>query len=148
MATHDNASIARTIYESFNNRDFDRAASLMANDVEWRDMPTGEVWHGPNGFKQSFQRWATAFPDGKCEITNLVCAGDWCTVEFIGRGTNTGPMAGPTGEMPATGRRVEVPFCDVFEIKNGKVTRGHSYFDMATMLQQLGLMPMTRQAGQ
>lgn len=148
MTSHDNTSIARGIYECFNNRDLDRAVGLVANDVEWRDMPTGETWRGPNGFKQSLQRWLTAFPDSKCDITNVVCAGDWCTVEFTGRGTNTGAMAGPTGEMPPTGRYVEVPFCDVIEIKNGKVARGHSYFDMATMMQQLGLMPKSRQAGE
>lgn len=62
-------------------------------------------------------------------------------VEFMGRGTHTGPLHTPTGDVPATGRRVDLPFCDVHRIEDGKITNGRSYFDLATMMRQLGLMP-------
>jgi len=32
----------------------------------------------------------------------------------------------------ATGRSVDVPLCDVYELRDGKVTRLRSYFDAAT----------------
>jgi hypothetical protein len=57
-------------------------------------------------------------------------------IQFIGRGTNDGAM----GPAPATGRRVSVPFCDIvtFDSK-GQIIRGETYFDMLSMLVQLGL---------
>ena len=33
-----------------------------------------------------------------------------------------------------------MPFCDVFQFRNGKIVAGRSYFDAATMMRQLGLL--------
>ena len=71
----------------------------------------------------------------------MIGSDDYAVVEFVGRGTNTGPLATPQGEIPATGRAIEIPFCDVHRIEDGKITNGRSYFDMATMMRQLGLLP-------
>ena len=147
MSLNDNATLARTFYEAFNSRDFDRALVNVAPDCELLNVPTGETSHGPEAFRQFDARWATAFPDGKIEVTNLIPAGDWVCVEFTGRGTNDGPLAGPAGQIPPTGRRVELRFCDLLHFQNGKLISLHTYYDMATMLQQLGLMPLSKQAG-
>jgi steroid delta-isomerase-like uncharacterized protein len=135
------ATIARTVYEAFNDRDFERGLAVIAEDAEWVNMPTDDRFRGPEGFRRDLEQWANAFPDGRIEITNVRTSDDWAVVEFTGRGTNTGPLATPAGEMPATGRSVELQFCDVMEIRDGKIVRGRSYFDMATMMRQLGLMP-------
>lgn len=147
MSLNDNATLARTFYDAFNSRDFDRAAAYVTPDCEWLNVPTGETRRGPEGFRQDMQAWATAFPDGMVEVTNLIPAGEWVCVEFTGRGTNKGPLTGPAGQIPPTGRRVEIRFCDLLHFRNGKVISGHSYYDMATMLQQLGVMPLSKQAG-
>lgn len=138
---HDTATIARTVYEAFNDRDFERASALMSDDGEWVNVPTDERFEGRDGIRRDLEQWANAFPDGRVEITRVRAGDDWAVVEFTGRGTNTGPLATPAGEMPATGRRVELPFCDVLDIRDGKIFRGRSYFDMASMMRQLGLMP-------
>lgn len=62
-------------------------------------------------------------------------------VQFDFRGTHTGPLQGPNGEIPPTGRAVDVPVCDVFQLRNGKAVGVHSYFDAATLMTQLGLLP-------
>jgi len=82
---------------------------------------------------------ATAFPDGTVEITNVIAAGDWVVVEFTNRGTNTGPLRSAVGEFPPTNRRIEVPYCSVMQIQNGKVMSGRDYYDARTILHQLGL---------
>ncbi len=66
---------------------------------------------------------------------------DQVVVEFIGRGTNTGPLHMPTGDIPATGRHLELSFCEVIQCRNGKIVNFHIYFDNMTLLQQLGLVP-------
>jgi len=38
--------------------------------------------------------------------------------------------------------------CFVYQIRNGKIASLHSYYDMMTMLEQLGLVPATEQATQ
>src|SRR5919201_3666514 len=124
----DNASIARTVYEAFNDRDFDRAVKLIADEARWTNVPTGDTFDGGEGFRRNYEQWSGAFPDGRCEDIKVRAGDDFAVVEFTGRGTNTGPLTSPAGEMPPTGRSVEIRFCDISEIKNGKIVGGRSYW--------------------
>ena len=48
----------------------------------------------------------------------------------------------PDGQsVPATGRETELPACYVLGIRDNKVIDRHDYFDMATILRHLGVMP-------
>ncbi|MDQ3992523.1 MAG: ester cyclase [Actinomycetota bacterium] len=141
MSYEDTASIARTLYEAFNDRDFDRGAALVGDNAVWINVPTGETFTGPDGFRRDLEQWDRAFPDAKLTDIKVRGGDGFAVIEFTGRGTNTGPLASPAGELPATNRSVEVKFCDVLEISAGKITGGRSYWDMATMMTQLGLMP-------
>jgi steroid delta-isomerase-like uncharacterized protein len=141
MGQDDTTKIARTVYESFNDRDFDRGMSVIADDAVWTNVPTSETFRGPKGFRTNLEQWDRAFPEGKIEELRVWGGEGFAVAEFTGRGTNTGPLASPAGELPATNRSVEVRFCDVLEISGGKVTGGRSYWDMATMMTQLGMMP-------
>jgi ketosteroid isomerase-like protein len=50
-------------------------------------------------------------------------------------------MSSPGGEVPPTGRSLETRFCEVLDIRDGKITDARSYFDLAGIMIQLGLMP-------
>ena len=47
----------------------------------------------------------------------------------------------PGGDIPATGKSVTLELCDVFKIEDGKIKSLRSYFDSASLLMQLGVMP-------
>ena len=53
-------------------------------------------------------------------------------------GTNTGPLILSEGEMPATGKRVELTGVSVSKISEGKYTEEWVYWDGVTFLTQLG----------
>jgi limonene-1,2-epoxide hydrolase len=40
-----------------------------------------------------------------------------------------------------TDREVEVPMLGVYEVANGKIQRARLYYDMATLMSQLGQLP-------
>jgi predicted ester cyclase len=62
--------------------------------------------------------------------------------EGVLEGTHKGPLAGPGGQMiPATYKRVRLPFCELTRMENGKIAEELVYFDLVGMLMQLGLMP-------
>ena len=128
--------IAREYFEAWNRRDFDRVESLVAKGAEIVDFD-GTVYHGPSGARSNGELYATAFPDGRIEIKRITAAGDTAVAELVGHGTNDGPF----GDVPATHREAELPFCDVLTIRGDKVVRDRAYGDTATMLKQLGLMP-------
>jgi hypothetical protein len=64
----------------------------------------------------------------------------WVASEHIGSFTNTAPLQSPAGEIPPTGRRAELQIAEVYQMKDGKLALLRAYYDVATMLRQLGVM--------
>ena len=135
MTPQEKATITREVLEAWNERDCDRAAALMAENLEWMNAPTGEISHGPQGYLQFLKAWYDAFPDATNEIVNEIAAGEWVIAEGIGRGTQTGLLKGPAGQIAPTGRKIEVRFCLVVHVHDGKIDRGRLYIDTGTMMQ-------------
>ena len=139
--TENPADIAKQVVEHINAQDLDALAALHAEDCELIDTATGETFHGPDGARQSMQNWYTPFPDANVEIVNLIAGDDWAAVESIGRGTHTGPLSGPDGDVAPTGKSLALPFCSTLRVKDGKIVGGRDYYNLADVMQQLGLMP-------
>jgi steroid delta-isomerase-like uncharacterized protein len=142
----DNATLARSLYEAFNNRDFDRLAESMAPEGTITMVGSGQTLRGPEGSRQYNTMWDTAFPDGMVTVDRVIAQGDHVVVEFTGRGTHTGTLTTPAGDIPATGRSVTLQFLDVLEFTDGKVASQRTYFDTGSMMAQLGISA-TRPAG-
>lgn len=134
MATLDNAAILREAYEAWNKKDLERVASFSAPDARMTIVPFGSKLT----LREYEENWARAFPDGKIEVTNLVAQGELVFAEFTGRGTHTGPLMGPGGEIPPTGRRVELQCVECVRFRNGKIVEGRAYFDSASLMTQIG----------
>jgi predicted ester cyclase len=81
-----------------------------------------------------------AYDSVDISITNTIAEGDWVVVEYTNSGTNTGPLKTAIGDFPPTNRKIEVQYCSVMQIKNGKVVSGRDYYDVSTILRQLGLV--------
>jgi steroid delta-isomerase-like uncharacterized protein len=131
-------AFARSLYEHFNARELDKGAALVADDCEWLDMASGTVFKGPKGYLEFDNGWLTAFPDGKIEITNVVCEGDMVVTEFTGHGTHTGPLKGAQGTVPASGKKVELKCLEVLQFRGGKIARARMYYDTGSLLRQVG----------
>ncbi len=140
----ENAEIVREVYNRWNARDFDRVGELMADDGEIVIVGSDTRFRGPDGSLEFSRMWADGFPDGRVEIDRVFTSGDGVCVELTGRGTHTGTLRGPGGDTPATGRSMTLHLCDVYEIRNGKIRSIHTYFDSASMMTQLGIMPELR----
>jgi predicted ester cyclase len=137
----DNAAFVRAIHDAWNRRDFDFIASRADDRCDWVMIPSGQRFAGKDGIRQYAQGWASAFPNARVEDVNVIAGENGAIVEFVGRGEHTGPLQAPTGEIPPTGRHVDLPACEIYRITNGKIVGGGIYFDMVTLLSQLGLMP-------
>ena len=83
-----------------------------------------------------------AFPDGLCEVENVIVShcGEWATVEFRNTGTHTGVLRSSLGDFAPTGKRSEVRYCSVMKVRDGMVVEGRDYYDSATIVKQLGLV--------
>jgi len=139
MPKPDNVAVAKTFHEAWAESDPDKGAAVIADDCIYVDVPRNEIQKGPDGYRKDYERWRSAFPDGTVEITKVIADGDWVVIEFTNSGTNTGPLKSSIGEFPPTNRKIEVKYCSVMEIKDGKVISGRDYYDVSTILHQLGI---------
>src|SRR5262249_3126428 len=75
----------------------------------------------------------TAFPGNRHTVKNMIFGPGVVTVEFSFEAQHKGPFAGHA----ATGARVKLPGCGVYEYDSSKrqITSGRIYFDMGTLLQ-------------
>jgi steroid delta-isomerase-like uncharacterized protein len=140
MSAHDNAALARKIYQLFNEGQFDDAITLATEDVELVLVPFGQTFHGRAGFRAFLQGFHSAFPDIHITVTNQVAADDQVVTEFTARGTHTRPLPMPAGEVAPTGRVVDFTVCEVWRVRDGKLASLHNYQDVASMMRQLGLI--------
>jgi ketosteroid isomerase-like protein len=122
-----NVDIALALLQSINDDDLDAGARFFADDAEWIELPLGLVYHGPAGWHENVNFWRTGFSDGNVEVTNAIDGGDHVVLEYTGSGTNTGTLITPQGVIEPSGERVVAQFVDVWEFRDGMITRGRSY---------------------
>ena len=141
LMSQDNVRIARSLYDYWNERQFDKIAKLMDADGEIVLVGSDTRFRGPSGAIEFSEMWADGFPDGRVKIENVIASGDHVVLQYTGTGTQTGALKSPAGEIPATGRSITLSLCDIHEIRDGTIRLVQSYFDSASMLIQLGVMP-------
>jgi len=132
----DVASIAREYSDAWNRRDWARWRELFHPQYTYTGGD-GQLQKGPEAGMAVGQMFATAFPDGKCDVQSIHAAGNVAIVEFIGRGTHNGDLMG----IAPTGRQISIPVCDILEIRDGKIYAEREYMDMLHLMQQLGVAP-------
>lgn len=124
---------------ALNSHDAERIASLWTEDGVLDDVASGQVTHGKKELKASFSDIFTAFPNVKWELKSFFNAGDRIAAEWVETGTQTGDWVG----IPATGKSYSIRGASLLELRKSKISRETYYWNLATFLQQLGLMPET-----
>ncbi len=136
----DAVATARDIVDAFNEADWGRYEALMADGAFYNEIGTGRELRGAADIISALKGWRTAMPDVKGTITNTLADGDTAVLEITWEGTQTGPMEGPGGTIPPSGKRQKTPSTWVLEIENGKMESSRHYFDMLSFLTQIGAM--------
>ncbi len=139
-----NRQLVHHLVECWNARDFDSYEAVLADDVDVELIPFETTLRGARTARAHAESQAAAFPDGKVVITAMRANGDGTVLEFVGRGTHTGPLVTPTGTIPPTGRGGELRYCFVYDIENGRIRRMRQYYDAATLMRVLGLLDVGR----
>jgi len=126
------------ILRTFETGDADAAAALYEADAVMYQYP--DVANGREAIRDSLAAWFTSFPDTQWKLKSLMSSGDTFIAEGIFKGTHTGPMQTAEGEIPPTGRAVEMPCCFIGRVSaNGLIAEDRTYFNAAIMMEQLGL---------
>jgi steroid delta-isomerase-like uncharacterized protein len=139
----ENAELIGSIYSNFNDGNLDGILSILSSDMELVDYGINVTYRGADGFLEWLKPWEEAAPDGKADLRTLIADGALVCTEHTHSGTHTGPFTIPQGVYPATGRPMEVQFCEVFEVREGKIVKWRNYWDVGTLLDQIRTQPAT-----
>ena len=132
---------ARESIECYNAGDFDRLRSLLADDFYEEELATQRRLEGADARVEAAQTWKRAFPDEHGTITGVYTSGNTLAIELTWEGTQSGPIATPDGqELPPSKKRIKVKSVQVIEIEDGKLKALRHYFDLMTLLKQIGAM--------
>jgi steroid delta-isomerase-like uncharacterized protein len=135
----ENLALVAKVYDLWNDRDLERALDLATDDIEIRLVATGQTLTGRDGFRRFMERFVSASSDMKKYITNQVASADQVVSEFTLRGTHDGPLRTPTGEIPPTGREIQLEVVEVIGVRGDKIAWIRNYSDTTTLMRQLGV---------
>jgi steroid delta-isomerase-like uncharacterized protein len=110
-------------------------AALYAADGVYEDVPSNHTLTGGE-IETSLAEYLGGLGDVSVELTNAYGGDGWAVAEWTLSATNQGlfpdaPVGAPFSVRNAT----------VFAIEGGEIVRNADYYDVATILTQLGLMP-------
>jgi steroid delta-isomerase-like uncharacterized protein len=141
MSEQENIKAASSFFDAWNSGDLSKSAPYEASDMKV-EAPGAS---GPLDREQNRkynQNFLTAFPGSKFEVVLTVAQGDYVVMNWTITGKNTGALQSPTGStIPSTGKVSSIVGSTTSLIKNGKIVHAWTYWDMASFLTQLGLMP-------
>ena len=129
-------AIVREHMESENRHEFDVTMGTFKHP-RYEIIPTGEIHDGAEAVDNYFKETRAAFPDQRNELIAMHHADDAVLVEFWLRGTHEGELRG----IPPTHKPFECRCLAIFEFEGEGLVCERVYFDTATILGQLGILP-------
>ena len=132
-------AVVREHMERENRLDFEATLRTFAHP-RYEIVPTGDVYDGADAVRGYYATSRAAFPDQRNTIHALHHTDDGVFVEFDLLGTHRGPLRG----LPATGRAFTCRMIALFLFEPGgdRIVCERVYFDSATILRQLGILPV------
>ena len=125
-------------WSSSMNNDPQRVLDLFADDGMYEDATSGVVVRGKEDLRRYLIGAFATIPDFTFGVLRRFAADSWAAIEWTMSGTNSGDWAG----MSATGRRfASVRGTSILELEAGKIRRQSDYWDAATVMRQVGILP-------
>lgn len=119
-----------------------RDVSMMAEDVVFTHMATGDEHRGPDGVLRMLDYMYRQAFDATAEIRSRICGENQAVLEAEFVGKHIGEFAG----IPATGRSVRVPLCVVYDLEADQIKRARVYLETPVLMRQLGETPAAASA--
>ena len=125
-------------WSSAENNDPERVLALLTDDCVFEDVTFGVVTRGKEELRRFVNGAFAVIPDFKYRLTRRFAAGEWAVIEWVMSGTHRRDLPG----IPATGKRFSsLRGSTVLELEAVKIRRESDYWDAATFMKQVGLLP-------
>ena len=130
----DNVKFVKNLYDAFGRGEIPSVLGAMSPDIKWHQAegnpyrPSGEAWVGPDAVLNNlFMKLGAEWDGFSVHPNSFHDARDSVIVE--GR---------YTGTYKPTGKSMDVQFCHIWDVKEGKLTRFQQYVDTAKLQAVMG----------
>jgi len=135
-----NEAIIRRAYQVAEDKDIAGWVNCFTPTGTFTDESIGVTYRGAKELGRTVEVYAAAFPDMHRDLHRFYIVGDTVVVELALQGTHKGPLELPIGIIQPTGKRMNAPCCDVFQLVNGKIESFNCYPSGTVVLSQLGVL--------
>jgi steroid delta-isomerase-like uncharacterized protein len=125
------------LISALNSHDIERVAALYADDYEGTDVSEAQPQIGRPGMRSLISRIYSAFPDIQFTSLETIEHNDRVVLVWSARGTHRGAIL----NIPATGRSIGMSGIAVLTVRDGRISRGRSMWDLAGLLREMALLP-------
>ena len=118
---------------AWNSHDADKMVAAFTSDIYYEDVAFASVNHGTEELRKFAQAEWDGVGDLQLKVVRSVIHGGHGTIEWTFSGTDKGVFN--------TGKKFSVRGVSVVDVRNGKISRCLDYYDVATIMKEVGALP-------
>jgi steroid delta-isomerase-like uncharacterized protein len=127
------AALAERWIAAWNSRNPDKMLPLFTDDIFYEDVAFGEANHGSAELRKFAASEFEAVPDFELKLLRADIHDGHGTIEWSFSGTDKG--------IYETGKKFSVRGVSVIEVRDHKIFRNLDFYDSATIMRQVGVLP-------
>lgn len=138
-----NKKVVQTfVEECWNQGNLNKVPELLAEQAHFHDAVFPNLNPGIQNIKNHIESSRRAFPDLKFTIDDTIAERNEVVVHWRFNGTQKGQFLG----MPPTNRKVTVDGTSIYRIEGPKIVEAYANWNLASMMQQLGVVEIPEEA--
>jgi len=131
--TESGTAIAQKWIAAWNSHNPDKMLPVFTDDIFYEDVAFGEVSHGSAELRKFAASEFEGVPDLKLKLVRADIHNGHGTIEWVFSGTDKG--------VYKTGKKFSVRGVSVVDMRDGKISRNLDFYDSATLMRQVGVLP-------
>ncbi len=140
MSEQNKTVVRRYIDEVWTRKNPALIGEFVGSNSEFH-TPDGNL-RGPEGYKQLFSTYSSAFPDCEIAIENMIAESDRLAIQYTFRGTHKGNLMG----IAPTGKQVSVKGTSMIRLAGGKFVEESVVWDTLDLMRQIGAVTLPAKA--
>jgi steroid delta-isomerase-like uncharacterized protein len=132
-ASDGDAALAEKWIAGWNSHNPDKMLPLFTDDILYEDVAFGEVSHGKAEVRKFVLSELEGVPDLELKLLRANIHNGHGTIEWVFSGTDK--------DVFKTGKKFSVRGVSVIDVRDGKIFRNLDFYDSATIMRQVGVLP-------
>jgi ketosteroid isomerase-like protein len=145
VVSEENKNVVRRYFEAGGRDDLDAWDEMCSPDMVLYPG-FGEPMRGLAAVKQFTAGFHGALSDLYLTVHDLIAEGDRVAARWTAGGRQTGPLGGPGGTIPPTGKTIAMNGMSILRVTAGKIVEERVQPDIMGFMQQLGVIPQSEGA--